>query len=330
MSDLSPNLSLPYLAPAQAQKHVTHNEALGLLDAVVQLAVQSRNETDPPADPAPGARYIVPPGATGAWSGQEGMLALWDGSAWRLLAPAPGWRARLLDEGGEVVWQDDAWQVPVTPLLGVNAAADPVNRLAVAASATLLSHEGDGHRLKINKAQPGDTASLLFQTGWSGRAEMGCAGEEDFSVKVSADGTGWQTALRIARASGRVMLPEGAEVEAPLTGAGVVGTVSQLAGQSTGALLGRGESASGSWLRLADGTQLCWHSVDSSVAGVVSWTFPVAFSSAPVVQAGGMAGSPHLVSAGAVSATGAELSAWDLAGGRAAIGCGLFAAGRWY
>ncbi|WP_335949707.1 hypothetical protein [Salipiger bermudensis] len=189
-------------------------------------------------------------------------------------------------------------------LLGVNAAADPVNRLAVAAPATLLSHEGDGQRLKINKAQPGDTASLLFQTGWSGRAEMGCAGEEDFSVKVSADGTGWQTALRIARASGRVTLPEVAEVEAPLTGAGVVGTVSQLAGESTGALLGRGESASGSWLRLADGTQLCWLSVDPSVAGVVSWTFPVAFPAAPVVQAGGMAGSPHLVSAGAVSATG--------------------------
>ncbi|WP_335949709.1 DUF2793 domain-containing protein [Salipiger bermudensis] len=119
MSDLSPNLSLPYLAPAQAQKHVTHNEALVLLDAVVQLAVQSRNQIEPPADPVPGARYIVPPGATGAWSGQEGMLTLWDGSAWHLLAPAPGWRARLLDEGGEVVWQDDAWQVPVTPLLGM-------------------------------------------------------------------------------------------------------------------------------------------------------------------------------------------------------------------
>ena len=50
MSDLSPNLSLPYLAPAQAQKHVTHNEALGLLDAVVQLAVQSRSQTEPPTD----------------------------------------------------------------------------------------------------------------------------------------------------------------------------------------------------------------------------------------------------------------------------------------
>ena len=65
MSDLSPNLSLPYLAPAQAQKHVTHNEALTLLDAVVQLAVASRSQSEPPVDPAPGARYIVPAGATG-------------------------------------------------------------------------------------------------------------------------------------------------------------------------------------------------------------------------------------------------------------------------
>ncbi len=41
------HLQLPYLAAAQAQKHITHNEALRLLDAMVQLAVLDRTRTAP-------------------------------------------------------------------------------------------------------------------------------------------------------------------------------------------------------------------------------------------------------------------------------------------
>ena len=62
----------------------------------------------------------------------------------------------------------------------------------------------------------------------------------------------------------------------------------------------------------------------------MGWSFPQAFVTVPLVQACGQAGSPHLVTAGAVTTTGMELSAWDLAGSRAAIGCGLVAVGRWY
>jgi hypothetical protein len=62
--DLSPVLSLPLIQPAQAQKHVTHNEALRMLDVLVQLAVASRSLTAPPTFPADGARWIVAPGAT--------------------------------------------------------------------------------------------------------------------------------------------------------------------------------------------------------------------------------------------------------------------------
>ena len=69
MSDISPHLLLPYLVAAQAQKHVTHNEALRLLDAVVQLSVLDRDLTAPPASPADGDRYIVAPAATCLWAG---------------------------------------------------------------------------------------------------------------------------------------------------------------------------------------------------------------------------------------------------------------------
>ena len=55
MSDQTPNLNLPYLIAAQAQKHVTHNEALRALDAIVQIAVLDRDLAVPPATPADGA-----------------------------------------------------------------------------------------------------------------------------------------------------------------------------------------------------------------------------------------------------------------------------------
>jgi streptogramin lyase len=93
----------------------------------------------------------------------------------------------------------------------VAATADAVNRLTVAAPATLLNHAGSGHQLKLNKATVADTASLLFQTGFSGRAEMGTAGTDAFGIKVSANGSVWFMALEADGATGRVTLP------APLT-----------------------------------------------------------------------------------------------------------------
>ena len=56
--DLTENLQIPYILPSQAQKHVTHNEAIKVLDAIVQLAVETRALATPPATPAPGGRYI--------------------------------------------------------------------------------------------------------------------------------------------------------------------------------------------------------------------------------------------------------------------------------
>jgi hypothetical protein len=70
MSDTSPILSLPLIMPSQAQKHVTHNEALVQLEVLVQLAVLDRNQTSAPTVPIAGQRHIVGVGASGDWSGQ--------------------------------------------------------------------------------------------------------------------------------------------------------------------------------------------------------------------------------------------------------------------
>ncbi len=217
MPDQSTILSLPYILPSQAQKHVTHNEALRRLDVAVQLAVYNRTRSAPPALPAVGDRHIVAASATGDWAGRVGDVALFSDEGWEFYTPLPGWRAHVLDEAVTVVFDGSDWAAPgagaLNPSkLGVNTTANNTNRLAVAADATLLTHDGNGHQLKVNKAATSDTASLLFQSGFSGRAEMGLAGNNDFSVKVSPDGSTFQTALAADADSGVVRLPQGIQI----------------------------------------------------------------------------------------------------------------------
>lgn len=216
MSQTSPILSLPYIQPAQAQKHVTHNEALRVLDAVTQLSVLDTTLTDAPASPGVGDRFIVAAGATGSWAGQDGAVAVWVDGTWQFFAPNVGWRADIATSGAELRFDGTEWQatggaadLQNVPEVGIGTTADSTNRLAVASEATLLTHDGNGHQLKLNKAALTDTASLLFQTGFSGRAEMGTAGEDSFSIKVSADGTAFQTALRAEAGTGAVQFPSG-------------------------------------------------------------------------------------------------------------------------
>ena len=207
--DQTPNLSLPYILAAQAQKHVTHNEALRILDGVVQLGVRDRSASAPPATPGDGDRYIVAAGGTGAWVGRDNSIAAYQDGAWAFFRPAVGWVAWIADETKLVAWDGADWidaggSINPTALVGVNATADPTNRLSVNAPATLLNHEGGSHQLKVNKSAAGDTASLLFQSGFSGRAECGLTGDDDLRVKVSANGANWHDSIRIDRNSGEV------------------------------------------------------------------------------------------------------------------------------
>ncbi len=87
------NLDIAYLQAAQSQKHVTMNDALDALDTLVQLTVNRRDLTAPPATPPEGERYIVATGATGGWSGQDGNVAVWRAGAWAFHTPRAGWRA---------------------------------------------------------------------------------------------------------------------------------------------------------------------------------------------------------------------------------------------
>lgn len=211
----TPNLALPYIEAAQAQKHVTHNEALRSLDAIVQLSVIDRDLTTPPGDPANGDRYLVAAGAAGDWTGKDFQIAAWQDGVWVFHVPRAGWLCWVADEDLLLAWDGAEWRdagtvmggVAEAETFGINATANATNRLVVASPAVLLNHEGAGHQLKINKNLPADTASVLFQTGLSGRAEMGLAGSNDYSFKVSPDGGVWHDAITIDRTTGEVSFP---------------------------------------------------------------------------------------------------------------------------
>jgi Protein of unknown function (DUF2793) len=86
----SDRLKLPLLAAAQAQKEVTHNEALALADIAIQAVVQAVAPASVPASPALGQCWIVGNAPTGAWTGQAGRIAGWTSGGWRFLAPFEG------------------------------------------------------------------------------------------------------------------------------------------------------------------------------------------------------------------------------------------------
>ncbi len=143
MPDTSTHLLLPYLLASQAQKHATHNEALRLLDGLVQLAVLDRDLTAPLGSPADGDRYIVASGATGEWDGWDASVAYWVDGAWMRLVPRPGWRAWVEDEGVLLVFDGSVWTAPLPAvlqnlsLLGIGTTADAGNPFAAKLNAAL-------------------------------------------------------------------------------------------------------------------------------------------------------------------------------------------------
>jgi hypothetical protein len=91
MPDHTPRLALPYLHVAQAQKEVTHNEALQRLDICVQCVVEDILGA-PPASPAEGLCWLVALSPAGDWSGHAGAIAQWTQGGWRFVDPFDGFQ----------------------------------------------------------------------------------------------------------------------------------------------------------------------------------------------------------------------------------------------
>jgi hypothetical protein len=218
MSDVSSNLGLPYIAPSQAQKHVTHNEALRVLDGAVQIGALSATVTAPPAA-TEGQRWLVPAGATGSWAGQFGKVAMWQDGGWTFLSPRTGWSAWVDDEAGNRVYHGGSWQpygvasLQDVESLGIGMTAPGGTPLAAKLNDALLTaryvaESGTGDMvLRANKQAAGDDLGLALQVNYVTRALIGMFGSNALRLAVSADGSAFKDGLSVDNASGIVAQP---------------------------------------------------------------------------------------------------------------------------
>lgn len=140
MADLNTSRhALPYLAVAQAQKEITHNEALALIDALLHPVVQGQVSTPPSVSNADlGKCWLVSSDASGIWTGREGQISLWTGGSWRFLVPVLGMRIRNAAYNFDYVWTGSAWLA--APNVANPQSGNVVDEEARAAINTLLAH----------------------------------------------------------------------------------------------------------------------------------------------------------------------------------------------
>lgn len=218
----TPNLGLPLIVAQQAMKHVTHYEGLIRLDSLVHLSVSQMSAVTPPASPKAGDRLLLGANPTGSFAGYAGMLAFYDGSSWRFTSPRAGW---LLFNGADkfiYVFDGTVWKNFFENLrslqnltgLGVGTSADSSNRLAVKTNAalftSLLTSEGGSGDLRftLNRESASKTVSQLYQTNWSGRAETGLMGDDNWRLKLSSNGSTWTDALIGYSATGAIRVDQ--------------------------------------------------------------------------------------------------------------------------
>jgi hypothetical protein len=146
----STHLGLPFLAAAQAQKHVAVNETLLRLDALVQLSAKSATTSAQPASPSDGDLYLLPSGKTGAaWTAMaNGAIAYYRDGVWEELTPNTGWRCYVADEAALYARNASGWK---------RIAAEQEHRL-------IFTPGGDGvvsiYRIDGTRAQNPRTATI--------------------------------------------------------------------------------------------------------------------------------------------------------------------------
>ena len=156
MSNTS-NLQLPYLAVGQAQKHVTLNQSLRRLDAIIQLGVVSATTAVQPSSPTDGDVHIVPSGKSGAeWSAYANWsLAYYRDGAWEQITPREGWIAYVRDADRVMIYTGAAWtdisarlQVSATDkLLGrASSGAGAVEEITCTVAGRALIDDADARR----------------------------------------------------------------------------------------------------------------------------------------------------------------------------------------
>ncbi len=227
MSESTPNLSLPLIMASQAQKHITHNEALTVLDMLCQLTAKTEGTNTPPTDPEDGDVHLLGSAPTGDWDGQANTVASYDGSGWRFVAAKTGWRAFVESYGGRLMYFDGTEWVALegtsagggggfdgeVEAIGIGTAVDSTNPLSAKLNTALFTalpttESGNGSMsVTLNKDADGTDLGLLFQNNAQTVAQLGLFGSDDMTLQVSSDGITYHTAYTVAPSNGILCQP---------------------------------------------------------------------------------------------------------------------------
>ncbi len=200
-NDATPRLSLPIVAAGQAQKHITVNEALGKLDGLVQLAVQSRTVAAQPASPADGSIHILPSGATGSsWLDMAaGLLARHADGVWEALTPQAGWLAWIIDEGLALIHDGANWTPLSSTFKALTAARSPffaATRFEIVEQEVTLSGASVATTVMI--------PARAIVLGVSTRTSVAITGATSYSCGVSGDAAKFGASLGVAKNASNV------------------------------------------------------------------------------------------------------------------------------
>lgn len=102
------NLKLPLLIPNQSGKEITHNEALVIIDNILQNGVIDKDLTTPPENPNSNDIYIVGKNATGDWADKDKQIAFYD-NGWRFVEPREGFIFWVNDEDKLYTYNGSKW-----------------------------------------------------------------------------------------------------------------------------------------------------------------------------------------------------------------------------
>jgi Protein of unknown function (DUF2793)/Chaperone of endosialidase len=222
MSDFTNALRLPYLFSSQADKHVTINQSLEMLDNILMANVSESDQNAPPTAPSEHFKVLIGGQPTGLFVGHINELAVFLDGDWHFALPRSGWIVFLSSAQKYLVFDGTSWvdfgtklgTVHDLQMLGIGTVADAANPFSAKLNAALWTARspqegGNGDlRVVINKTSTAQVGSLLFQSNYSGRGEFGLVGTDNFTLRVSSDGASWTTAFNVS-ANGRMELGQG-------------------------------------------------------------------------------------------------------------------------
>jgi len=168
----TPRLQIPELTSSQANKYVTHNEALQYLDALCQASVKDR-VISPPGAPANGNCYLIDASlgtATGDFEGYDDYIAQYYNSDWTFHAPLTGWEVYVEDEDLKYTYDGSSW-VPSRTI------HDQLQTITPADSVTINWNLGHVAKITLDRA----STTINFSGGSEG---------ERLLLKLIQDGTG--------------------------------------------------------------------------------------------------------------------------------------------